>query len=463
MPHGRTAVSERRREQVLAGNQRKAIFLLALPVLCEQLLTFCVGLVDTYLSGTLSTAATTAVGLGAYVGWLASIFFGLVGTGTTALVARHWGAGEFDHAHRITNRSIALAAVLGTVFYGLIFTAAPTFARMIGMDPATADVVVRYLRLDGIGHLLTSLTLVGAAALRGAGDMRSPMVILSVVNVTNVLISATLVFGLGPFPAMDIDGIIIGTVSARFVGGLLMLGLLSSGLSGLVLQRRELRVRGNTVRRILRIGGPAALDGAFMWGGQLVFLTIIGHLTYGPESATIFAAHIVGIRVEAITYLPAIAWGYASATMIGQSLGAGDKRRALRSGHESALQCGLLATLIMVTFYAAAPAIFGLMHENPAVAEAGVPAFRLLSLFQVPLVVSIIYVLSLRGSGDTRYPLLITIIGVLGFRLPVAYVCGVVLQGGLIGAWAGMCADILVRSVLASIRYARGRWMETVV
>ena len=110
-----------------------------------------------------------------------------------------------------------------------------------------------------------------------------------------------------------------------------------------------------------------------------------------------------------------------------------------------------------------APAIYALMHKESLVSEVGVPAFRMLSFFQVPLVISIIYVMAIRGAGDTRFPLLMTILGVLCVRLPVAYLCGIVLEGGLIGAWIGMCADMALRAVLAMFRYVFGRWVETIV
>ena len=473
MPESSGKTVERRRIDVVSGDLRKTVFFLALPVLCEQFLSFCVGFVDTWLSGTISTEATNTVGIAAYVGWLASMFFGLVGAGTTALVSRFWGAGDFDEANRATSRSMTLAALIGALFYALVFISAPEIARLLGFGNGSNTVVARYLRLDGIGHLFTSLSLIGAAALRGAGDMRSPMMILGLVNLLNIVISATLVFGIGPLPVLGIhsalvrpigiDGIVIGTVVARFVGGMLMVAGLSRGLGGLRLSRRELKLRGEMTRRILRIGGPAAVDGAIMWGGQFLFLMVIANLAAGALKESIFAAHIIGVRMEAITYLPAVAWGSAAATIVGQSLGTGRRQRAVRAGHEAVLQCSIMAAGITVLFYVGAPAIYALMHKELLVSEVGVPAFRMLSFFQVPLVISIIYVMALRGAGDTRFPLLMTILGVLCVRLPVAYFCGIVLEGGLIGAWIGMCADMALRAVLATLRYVFGRWVETIV
>jgi len=461
----------------VTGDIRRKVFVFAMPVLLEQLLAFMVGFYDTYLSGHLeagiSTDATSAIGLAAYVGWLASMLFALVGAGTTALVARYRGAGDLRRANQITNQSISLASAAGLVIFAVIFASAPQFARMLGMEGAVERITIRYLRIDAIGYFFSGVSLVAAAALRGAGDMRSPMWVFGLVSVLNVIVSRALVYGVGPFPQlgmpsaiiepMGIDGIVTGTIIARVTGGLIMIGALVRGLSGLRLTWGELSLRGGDVIRISRIGGPAALDGAIMWVGHFLFLMIIASIGQAGMESSVFAAHIVGIRVEAITYLPAIAWGLAAATIVGQSLGAGEKSRAVRSGHEAALQCSLMGVAISLAFYFGAGAIYSLMHRDPAVAVAGVPAFELAAFFQIPLVIAIVYVHALRGAGETRFPLVVTVVSVFLVRLPIAYVCAITLDGGLYGAWIGMCADMAVRCVLIAGRYTMGRWVETVV
>src|SRR4051812_10604921 len=99
---------------------RKELFVLALPVLGEQLLTFCIGFFDVYLSGRLGKVETSAIALSAYVSWLASLIFSLVGTGTTAVIAREWGAGRFDDARRVAGRSLVLAPIIGVLVFTMM-------------------------------------------------------------------------------------------------------------------------------------------------------------------------------------------------------------------------------------------------------------------------------------------------------------------------------------------------------
>jgi len=448
-----TAPTESR---LITGDLRKTVLWLALPALGEQFLSFCVGFVDIWLSGTISREATSAVGTGAYIGWLASLLFSMVGTGTTALVARFWGRRDYAQANRVANRSIALALLMGIATCLFLYTGAPLLASFLEMEQEQFRVAVRYLRLDAFGHLFFSFGVIGGAALRGAGDTRSPMVILGLVSVMNLIVSPLLVFGPGPFPEMGVDGIVTGTIIARCTGGIVMLAALARGLSGLKLQRQELLIRGDVVRRILSVGFPAAVDGLLLWSAQVFFLKIINAINgYQPGA---YAAHMIGIEIEAITYLPAVAWGYAAATLVGQSLGAEQTERARRAGHEAVRQCAVMAAGITLIFFFGAPLIFGVMHREHLVHAAGVPAFRLNALFQIPLIMTIIYVYALRGAGDTRTPLFINLAGSYGVRLPVAWLCGILLEMGLLGAWLGMMSDVAFRAALLWLRYSRGRW-----
>src|SRR5262245_9024874 len=461
-PAGAGAVPDR-------AELRRRVLMLAIPALGEQALNFCVSLFDTWLAGQVSTGEhgvgvyTTTVGIAGYISWLATLIFSLVGTGTTALVARARGAGDFEQANRFANRSLTLAGGLGLVVYVILFLLAPVYADMQQMRGEAYRVAVGFLRTDAFGHIFFSYCLIGSAALRGAGDMRTPMYVLGFVNLLNMIAASTLVFGLGPIEPWGIDGIVTATVSARICGGLVMLAVLARGVHELKLRLDYLIPHAEDIRRILVIGIPAAVDGILMWSGQWMFLMIIARLGDGSQEQAFTAAHMIGMEAEALTYLPATAWGYAAATLVGQSLGARDPVRAVRLGNEAARHCIYVAVAGALVYLLGAHLIYGVMTTEPAVRGIGVPALRFLSWYQIPLAVMVVYIHAIRGAGDTRAVMCINVIGVLGVRLPVAWFLGIVCRGGLIGAWSGMCVDILFRMIAATIYYRRGRWARTAV
>jgi putative MATE family efflux protein len=317
-------------------------------------------------------------------------------------------------------------------------------------------IAVQYLRIDAYGHLFTSITVVIGAALRGIGDMRRPMIAYAIINAVNIVASTAFVY----LADMGVTGIVAGTVTARVVGAAVLLGVLARGRAGLRLDRTQMRVDMERVRRILRIGVPAAIDGAIMWVGHFAFLAIITRVAEGAVGQASFAAHVIAVRVEALTYLPALAWATAAATIIGQSLGARDAGRAKRVGHEAVLQCGVIAVAVAIVFYFAAAAIYRQMSVDELVRSIGPGPFRVLALLQPCMAVSIVYIGGMRGAGDTRYPMLITVAGIV-IRLSLGYYFGIVRDGGLMGAWMGMFGDMIWRAVAAAVRFLRGQWVDT--
>ncbi len=449
-------------DAVTSGDLRRTLFVLALPVLGEQLLNACVGMWDVYLAGQISTTATNAVGLAAYVSWFATLLFSLVAVGTTALVARHVGSRDFEGADRVCNQSIPLAVCTGLVVALALALSAPGFAAWQNMTGEAGVITIDFLRYDSLGYVAVSVMLTTGAALRGASDMRTPMLIYAVMNVLNMAISWALVYGTGPFPEMGVNGIVTGTVIARWCGGALALLVLLRGRMGLKLGHGSLRVEGETLRRLLLIGLPAAVDGLIMWFGQFMFLRIISELDAGPAGKAMYAAHIIAVRIESLSYLPALAWATATATIVGQALGARDVQRARRAGHEGVLQSGMLILAAAVFFYVFSDPIFHVMAaRDPLVHAVGAAPFRTLAFFQPCLAISIVYIGALRGAGNTRLPLLITAVGMLAIRLPLGYYFGIVRHGALPGAWVGMFSDMTWRAVAATCIYLPGRWTRT--
>lgn len=442
-----------------SGSVHRVVFLLALPVLAEQVFLFLVGFYDTYLAGHLagdeSVAATAAVGVGAYVSWLANLMFMLASAGTLALVARARGRGDMAEANIIAGRSLAVSGLIGLLFAMVMIPCAPLFVGMTKLSEEAALIAVRFIRVDACGEIFTAITLSGAAAFRGCGTMRVPLVVFGAVSVINVIASYSLVHGYGPFPALGVDGIVAGTLIARVLGGLLMLWALRYGFNGLQLCWRDVHWGGEHVVRLSRIGIPAALDGLIAWSSHFLFVRVISQI---GDAA--FAAHYVGVQFEAITYLPATAWGAAAATAIGQSLGAGDRDRAVRCGHAAALQCLPVGILGMILFATAGGPIYELMTSSKEIQAVGISALPILAYCQIPLVIGIVYIHGLRGAGETRLPLILAIVSTAGLRTPIAWLCGIHWNGGLAGAWLGMLADVTVRGLLGAWLYSRGRWTK---
>jgi len=439
------------------GSINRQVFILALPMLGEQVGNFLVGFVDTWLAGRVSKEATAAVGTASYMGWFVMLAVALVGTGAGALVARCFGARDTRTANRALHQSLMMALGVGVVMSALIYLAATPLAAWLGRTPEASRLLSQYLRVDCAGYTMFSLLLIGSAVVRAAGDTRTPMAIMIIVNVFNAFVSAALVFGwFGP--RLGVLGIALGTVAARSLGGLLMLLVLAGGVRGLRLRRDLLCFDLPVTRRILRVGIPAAGDSGLMWVAQMAFISVVAFSGAGETATANYAAHMIAIRMEAISFLPAVAWMTAAATLVGQYLGAHMPARAAASGHRAALQCALLTGVIGVIFYLLAGPIYAFMSDDAAVRSAGVGPFRIMAFFQPILGVAIIYIGALRGAGDTRTTMLFSLIGGVLLRVPVAWLFGVHLSGGLLGCWIGMWCDNVFKFLAGGARFLHGGW-----
>ncbi len=350
----------------------------------------------------------------------------------------------------------------------LLLLILPHGVHLLGLHGETADSAVRFLQ--PIVTLVTCqlITQGGIGCLIGAGDTRTGPVVLSGVAMLNIPLAWACFHGFGPIPAMGFFGIGMGTALSHTAGSIAILAILARGRYGLYLRPPMLTPDLPLIYRLLRISVPASIDTMSIALCQLWFLTLVTAL--GDVAA---AAHGTAIRCESLGYMSGYAFATAAAALVGQNLGARQPKQAAHAAWV-ALGLGCVTMSIMgVLFYTFAPQMFHLFspyrHQQPIV-DAGVPVLRLVAFAMPPLSCIIVLTGALRGAGDTRFPILLTWIGFLAIRMPLAYLLtrSVVDLGavrfhgwdlGLIGAWIAMFADLLIRGVLFLARFVSGKWM----
>jgi Na+-driven multidrug efflux pump len=210
------------------------------------------------------------------------------------------------------------------------------------------------------------------------------------------------------------------------------------------------------MRRLLWVSVPAGADSLALGVAQLWFLSVVNQL-----NKEAIAAHGIALRWEGLAYLTGNAFSIAAMALVGQNLGARRPDRAARSGW-TAFGLGCAAMCVMaVVFYILAEPMFGLFCPKPEqrpIIDQGVPALQLVA-FAMPMAAAcFIFTGALRGAGDTRVPILFTLVGFYVVRIPLAYLFVGPLEWGLIGAWWAMFADLSVRGLAFLIRFASGRW-----
>lgn len=439
----------------------RQVLVLAIWPFLELLLNSLVGVVDTALAGRIDEASLDAIGVAAYVSWLLGMLFTAVGTGAAALISRAVGSGRMARANLSLAQALLLALVWGTATAGAVAWAAPLIVGLFQLPGAAHELAVVYLRVVAAGAGFGAVMLVGNACLRSAGDTRTPFVLMVVVNVVNTVVSVLLTFGPGPLGGHGVAGIAAGTAAAWLIGAMGVVAVLVSGRFPLRLHPRWLRPRWGLVRRIVRVGLPSLIESSGMWIGNAIIGGFVGALMARTGTQGMMGAHIIGIRIESLSFLPGVAIGIAAATLMGQYLGAGRPDMAARAARLCwALASGIMSVLGLA--FILIPGWFaGLLapgDEMQQVRDMAVPLLRICGPIQFFFGTYLVLSHALRGAGDTKGPMVITYASTFLVRLPAAYILAIPLGYGLTGVWFGLCGELVVRGVLYYLRFRAGRW-----
>jgi putative MATE family efflux protein len=432
---------------------RRDVLHLALPATGEQMLAMMVGIVDTFLVGHLGAAPLAAVGLANQWIFLAQTLLGAIATGSTALIARFIGAGEPVPANQVVRQSGLLAVLVGLIASALGITLAGPAVLLLGAQGEVILLSTAYLRIVASGLLFASMMFIGNACLRGAGDTRTPLSVMVVVNVVNIIVAWSLINGLFGLPKLGVIGSALGAVSGQISGGTLVLILLLKGRSGIRLRLDGLRPDGSMIRRLLRVGLPTGVEQLLFRTGNMAYVRILASLGIAA-----YAANQVAINGWSLAFMPGFGFAVAATTLVGQALGARNPDAAEQRGYVSFKLGGVLMGLIGLTFVLFPERIMGFFTNDAEVIALGTAPLRVIGLFQPMLASSMIFAGGLRGAGDTRFPMIMTGIAIWFVRLPLAYLFALVFGWGLVGAWTAMGLDLTLRGVFNYLRFRGGRW-----
>ncbi|MGQ9698374.1 MAG: MATE family efflux transporter [Armatimonadota bacterium] len=292
------------------------------------------------------------------------------------------------------------------------------------------------------------------AVFRGLGDTVTPMRIMIGVNTVAVVFDYALILGAGPFPRLGVVGAAISGDIARVVGFVASVWFLSRGpLKGAL--RGPMVPSWSWFLRILRIGMPTALQTFLRTGAGMTFVSVLGRL---PDASAAVAALTIGMRTEAISFMPGLAFGMAAGSMVGQNLGARQPGRAEESGWVCVRQALCIMVPVAVGFYVFARPVASLFAQDPRVIALTVGYLKANAVGQPALAFGMVLSGALQGAGETKVPAWVTLASMWGVRLPTAYVVAVIMGLGASGAWWTMTVSSIVYGLIIVAIYSRGKW-----
>ena len=448
----RTDIDNKSTEKV-ASPETLSVWGLAWPSILANVLFASVGVVALKAVGSLGTDAVAAVGTGGRIFFVIQSIMMAISTGTTALVARAYGAKRYQEASQVLYDSTLISMFLSFISIFIIWVAGEDLLGLFGLELEAKQLALDYLKVLILFSPTFGVSIIFGAAVRAAGDVKTPLFIGLIQNIINIFLLIGLVNGKYGFPEL-------GVVGAAYAGGISfaigsVLGLFVWVTKIITIPLPKLNSFSfSRFRELIRVSTPAGLEQGVFQLGLLLYFWIISLYGNAP-----IAAYNVGINILMLSFMVGQGFTVAGATLTGQFLGAENPKEAKRSGWRSAgltmVSMGILGILLAL----ASRPIAGFFVDDPEVIRLTVLFVWLLGIMQPLMALEFALGGALRGAGDTKSPLYIVSISLVFFRLTFAGVF----------AWFGfsieyifgsLIIDYVVKAILFTYRFESGRWIK---
>jgi putative MATE family efflux protein len=423
----------------------RRILALAIPALGTLAVEPLYVLTDTAIVGRLGTVPLGGLALAATVLNTLVWVMNFLSFGTTSRVAHLTGQGRHAEAARSAAQALWLAGVLGVAIGAGLAASAPVLARVLGGEGAVQDVAVTYLRISAVGVPFILVPLASQGYLRGLSDTRTPLRIVLLANLANLVIELVLVFGFD----LGVAGSAWSTVVAQAASAVWFLAILAPRIAA---TGCSLRPDPRAMRGLVTVGRHLLVrTGALI---AALAASTAGAARLGPVS---LAAHQITLQLFTFLALVVDALAISAQALVGTSLGEGDApavrlvcRRLMRMG----LRVGLaLAAAVVAT----SPLLPRLFSGDERVVVAATGSLAMLGILQIPAAIAFVLDGVLMGADDFRF-LQRTTVSALAAFAPLA-VLVVVTGAGLTALWGALIVWMTVRTAVSYARYRTGGWL----
>ncbi|MCW3089674.1 MAG: multidrug transporter MatE [Ferruginibacter sp.] len=436
------------------GSIRKAVILLAIPMVLEMCMESVFAVVDIYFVSHLGKHATSTVGLTESV---ITIVYSLavgISMAATAMVARRIGEKNEKAASKAGMQAIFISLAITLVISIPGFIYSDDILRLMGAEEDAIATGVGYTRILMGGSMVIMLLFLINGIFRGAGDAMMAMKSLWLANICNIILCPLFIRGWGPVPSFGVVGAAMATTIGRGIGVCYQLYYLFNGKRLIQFTLKHLVPDWKIIRSVIDIAWPATLQFLIGSGSWIVLASLV--VTTGHSDAS--AGYQIAIRLIMFFLLPAWGMSNAAATLVGQNLGALQPQRAEESVIKTAKYNIIFMGLVSIILIAFAPYFISFFTRETAVANYAVLAVRIVSAGYIFYGVGMVMANAFNGAGDTRTPTIINLFGFWLFQIPLAWLLAKTLGVGPVGVFIAIPVAETAISIAAYILFKGGKW-----
>lgn len=436
-----------------SGSIRRAVLLLAIPMMLEMAMESIFAITDIYFVSGLGADAVATVGLTeAVITLLYAIAVGL-SMSVTAMVSRRIGEQNPEGAAIVAGQTIWIGLFVAVVVGSIGITFGQDILRFMGASHAVIEQGSSYTSIMLGGSITIIYLFLFNAIFRGAGNAVVAMKSLWLANGINIILDPCFIYGIGPFPEMGVTGAAVATNIGRGIGVIYQLYHLFNGSTRVKVQLHHLRVVSKTMFRLLRLSVGGVGQFLIATASWVILMKIVA-----PFGSAAIAGYTIAIRVIDLTFLPAWGMSNAASTLVGQNLGAGKPDRAEQSVWKTAQYSTIFLVCVAIPFIIFAEQIVSIFSSDPVVIEYGSDCLRYISYGYGFFAMSMVLTQAFNGAGDTFTPAVINFFCFWMIQIPLAYSLATVFHLGPQGVFISITIAESLVAVIAYVVFRGGRW-----
>ncbi|MBS1742475.1 MAG: MATE family efflux transporter [Bacteroidetes bacterium] len=436
------------------GSIRRAVILLAIPMMLEMSMESVFAVVDIFFVSHLGKHATSIVGLTESVITIVySIAIG-ISMAATALVARRVGEKDPEAAATAGMQSIIVSVFITLLLSIAGFIFAADILKIMGAEPEAISEGINYTRIVIGGSMVIMLLFLINGIFRGAGNAMMAMKSLWLANICNIILCPLFIRGFGPVPAFGIAGAAMATTIGRSVGVLYQLYHLFNGKHLLKITVKHLLPDKKIMKSVIDIAWPATLQFLIGSGSWIVLAALVASTGHSAASA----GYQIAIRIVVFFILPAWGMSNAAATLVGQNLGAQQPGRAEESVIRTAKYNAIFMGTVSFILIAFANPVISFFTQDPVVKVYAIDAVRIVSAGYLFYGIGMVMVNAFNGAGDTRTPTVINLFCFWCFQIPLAYLLAKQFGLGPLGVFIAIPVAETAITITSCILFRKGKW-----
>lgn len=431
----------------------KAVLILSIPMILEVVMESVFAIVDVFFVSKLGSDAIATVGI---TESLLTILYGFcfgIATATNAIVSRRIGEGNPEAASKTAFQAIltGLAVSLPISIIGFFFS-----KDLLGLMGASSNIVNNLsgyttIMLTGNGVIMLLFTI--NAIFRSAGDAAKAMQVLWFANIINIILDPCLIYGIGPFPQLGVQGAAVATTTGRGIGVLFQLYILFSGKSRIKLSVNNLKIDFKIILSIIKLSLGSVGQNIIATSSWVGIIRIIS--SFGSD---VVAGYTIAIRIMIFALMPGWGLSNAASTLVGQNLGAGKPERAEKAVWQTSIYSLVFFAFVGLIMFFYSDSLIGFFIENGSVHNYGVNCLKILSVGFIAFGIGMIMIHAINGAGDTVTPTIVNVFIFWLLEIPLAWLLGIKLNYHESGVFFAILIAEFALTITSITIFKLGRW-----